>query len=54
VLNRISQALDVVAEALGLEDRTEANWTPSLDYTVPGLPGVSGYVASGFIGWLNP
>ena len=45
------EPLDLAAEALGLKDLTEeVNWTPFLDYTVPGLPPELGYVASGFIG----
>jgi len=45
------EPLDVAAEALGLEDLTESmNWTPLLDYTIPGLPAEVGYVASGFLG----
>ena len=45
------EPLDVAAEILGLNDITEdINWTPFLDYTVPGLPDVLGYIVSGFIG----
>ena len=45
------EPLDVAAEKLGLEDTTDKiNWTPFLDYTVPGLPDVIGYIISGFIG----
>jgi cobalt/nickel transport protein len=45
------EPLDVAAEALGLEDLTETmNWTPLLDYMVPGLPAEVGYMLSGFIG----
>ena len=45
------EPLDVAAEMLNLEDITEdINWTPFLDYTVPGLPDVLGYIVSGFIG----
>ncbi len=45
------EPLDVAAEKLGLEDITDKiNWTPFLDYTVPGLPDVIGYIISGFIG----
>ncbi len=45
------EPLDVAAEMLGLEDLTDAvNWTPFLDYTVPFLPDVVGYVVAGFIG----
>lgn len=45
------EPLDVAAEALGLPDLTEAlNWTPFLDYTVPGLPAEVGYVVAGLIG----
>lgn len=45
------EPLDVAAEALGLKDLTdELNWTPFLDYTVPGLPAEIGYVLAGLIG----
>lgn len=45
------EPLDVAAEELGLEDLTERiNWTPLLDYTVPGLPDTVGYVVAGLIG----
>ncbi|MEM1537751.1 MAG: hypothetical protein QXK12_08595 [Candidatus Nezhaarchaeales archaeon] len=45
------EPLDLAAEALELPDLTEAlNWTPLLDYTVPGLPATVGYVIAGFIG----
>jgi len=45
------EPLDVAAEALGLREITEEiNWTPLLDYTVPGLPDWLGYIVSGFIG----
>jgi len=45
------EPLDVAAERLGLEDITEElNWTPLIDYTVPGLPDVVGYIVAGFIG----
>ena len=45
------EPLDLAAEALGLEEVTEdLNWTPFLDYTVPGLPDTVGYIVSGFIG----
>lgn len=45
------EPLDVAAEELGLEDLTEHfNWTPLLDYTVPGLPNTIGYIIAGFIG----
>ena len=45
------EPLDVAAEMLGLKDITEEiNWTPFLDYTVPGLPDALGYIVSGFIG----
>ncbi|MGC8850367.1 MAG: PDGLE domain-containing protein [Candidatus Bathyarchaeia archaeon] len=45
------EPLDVAAEALRLRDLTEAiNWTPLMDYTVPGLPAGLGYVVSGLIG----
>lgn len=47
------EPLDVAAEALNLPDLTELiNWTPFLDYTIPGLPAEVGYIISGFIGVL--
>lgn len=45
------EPLDIAAEAVGLEDLTEqTNWTPFLDYTVPGLPDEVGYIVAGVIG----
>jgi len=45
------EPLDLAAEALNLPDFTEdINWTPFLDYTVPGLPSEVGYVIAGIIG----
>jgi len=45
------EPLDVAAEKLGLKDVTDKlNWTPFLDYSVPGLPATVGYIVSGFIG----
>lgn len=45
------EPLDIAAEAVGLEDITEqTNWTPFLDYTVPGLPDEVGYIVAGVIG----
>jgi len=45
------EPLDIAAEEVGLEDITEkVNWTPFLDYTVPGLPDTIGYIVAGFIG----
>ncbi len=45
------EPLDVAAEELGLSDITDQlNWTPLLDYTVPGLPPEVGYIVAGFIG----
>jgi len=45
------EPLDVAAEILGLEDITEdLNWTPLLDYTIPGVPDVIGYIIAGLIG----
>jgi len=45
------EPLDLAAEALGLRETTEeVNWTPLLDYTVPGLPDWLGYIVSGAIG----
>ncbi|MEM1569573.1 MAG: PDGLE domain-containing protein [Candidatus Bathyarchaeia archaeon] len=47
------EPLDVAAEALNLPDLTELiNWTPFLDYTIPGLPAEVGYIIAGFIGVL--
>lgn len=47
------EPLDVAAEMLDLQDYTERiNWTPFLDYKVPGLPDWAGYVISGLIGIL--
>lgn len=47
------EPLDVAAEALNLPDLTELiNWTPFLDYTVPGLSAEVGYIIAGFIGVL--
>ncbi len=45
------EPLDIAAEMLGLKEITEEiNWTPFLDYTVPGLPDWLGYIVSGIIG----
>jgi len=45
------EPLDIVAEALGLIDITEnINWTPLLDYSIPGLPAWLGYIISGVVG----
>ncbi len=45
------EPLDVAAEKLGLPDKTsELNWTPFLDYTVPGLPETLGYIVAGLLG----
>lgn len=45
------EPLDVAAELLNLQDLTEdINWTPLLDYTVPGLPAGIGYIVAGLIG----
>jgi cobalt/nickel transport protein len=45
------EPLDLAAELLNLQDLTEnINWTPLLDYTVPGLPAELGYIVSGIIG----
>ena len=47
------EPLDVAAEMLGLKDITDkVNWTPFLDYSVPGLPAEVGYVVSGILGTL--
>ncbi|MEM2123573.1 MAG: cobalamin biosynthesis protein [Candidatus Bathyarchaeia archaeon] len=45
------EPLDVAAEVLNLKDLTESiNWTPLMDYSVPGLPAELGYILSGLIG----
>ena len=45
------ESLDIAAEILDLKDITEKNnWTPFIDYSVPGLPSTIGYIISGFIG----
>lgn len=45
------EPLDVAAEILNLQDLTEKiNWTPFLDYSIPGLPAVIGYIVAGLIG----
>ena len=45
------EPLDVAAETLHLPDLTESvNWTPFVDYTVPGVSAELGYMLSGFIG----
>lgn len=45
------EPLDIAAEALNLHDITEEhNWTPLIDYTVPGLPSEIGYIIAGLIG----
>lgn len=45
------EPMDIAAEMLGLKEKTEeVNWTPFLDYTVPGLPDWLGYILSGLIG----
>jgi len=45
------EPLDIAAEMLGLNETTEEiNWTPFLDYSVPGLPPELGYIASGLLG----
>ncbi|MEZ0345835.1 MAG: PDGLE domain-containing protein [Infirmifilum sp.] len=45
------EPLDIAAQVLGLKETTEEiNWTPFLDYTVPGLPDWLGYIVSGVIG----
>jgi cobalt/nickel transport protein len=46
------EPLDVAAEELNLPDWTEDfNWTPFLDYTIPGLSAEIGYIIAGFIGF---
>jgi len=45
------EPLDLAARSLGLQDWTESfNWTPFLDYTVPGLPAEVGYIVAGLLG----
>ena len=45
------EPLDIAAEKLGLHDITDdINWTPFLDYTIPGMPDWIGYILAGFIG----
>lgn len=45
------EPLDLAAESLKLRDFTEdLNWTPFLDYSVPGLPAELGYIIAGFLG----
>ncbi len=45
------EPLDVAAEVLNLSDLTEKfNWTPFLDYTIPGFPVEVGYIISGLLG----
>lgn len=47
-------AADMINEAAGrqvLQDISDQmNWTPFIDYTVPGLPDWAGYIVSAFIG----
>ena len=45
------EPLNIAADLLGLRDLTEQfNWTPFLDYTVPGLPEIAGYIVASLIG----
>ena len=45
------EPLDVAAESLNLPDLTNViNWTPFLDYTMPGLSDEIGYIIAGIIG----
>jgi len=45
------EPLDIVAELLDLDEITEEiNWTPFLDYSVPGLSPEAGYIVSGLVG----
>ncbi len=46
------EPLDIVAEKLGLEEKTGFYETPFADYTVPNLPDWLGYIISGIIGVL--
>jgi len=45
------EPLDVAAENLNLPDLTDMiNWTPFVDYSVPGLPDELGYILAGILG----
>jgi ABC-type Mn2+/Zn2+ transport system ATPase subunit len=45
--------LDVAGDLLHLKDiRYQINWTPFIDYTVPGLPDMVGYAVAGVMGFL--
>lgn len=45
------EPLDIAAEVLNLAELTETiNWTPLLDYAVPGMPAELGYVIAGLLG----
>ncbi|MEM3326211.1 MAG: cobalamin biosynthesis protein, partial [Thermoproteus sp.] len=46
-----AEPIDHLGDALGLKDmRYQWNWTPLIDYTVPGLPDWAGYIIAGLIG----
>ena len=48
---KINEAANATVGRPALEDITESiNWTPLLDYTVPGLPDWAGYIVSAYIG----
>ena len=45
------EPLDIVAEKLGLNDlNDEFNWTPFIDYSIPGINPIVGYIISGALG----
>ena len=47
------EPLDVAGDLLHLKDiRYQMNWTPFIDYTVPGLPDMVGYAIAGVMGFL--
>ena len=47
------EPLDVAGDLLHLKDiRYQINWTPFIDYTVPGLPDMVGYAVAGVMGFL--
>ena len=45
------EPLDIAAEKIKLQDFSEEmNWTPFIDYTIPGLSPEIGYIISGLLG----
>ena len=45
------EPLDIAAEKIELQDFSEEmNWTPFIDYTIPGLSPEIGYIISGLLG----